>query len=307
DVNLDKNWGNLVILYHGQAVYSKVCHLSPGTLKVRDGQVVRRGEMIGSCGNSGRSAVPHLHFQLQPTGRVGSPTLPLELHDVIDEGERMAGERTPSLRTTYIPEKGRELRNVQVTSEIRDIFEMDYDRPVAFDVECDGRVYAEEITPRIDLYGHWILASNRGATLYYEGKGDLFTVYDVLGERDSLLHALRAALARVPFEADESLRWRDFLPLGRVMPWPMSWAEDFVSPFMSGRGLEMSYGLRREGEKVYVEGTSAERRGDEPLSSTIAVLSREGGIERVEWNYGRRRCVARRRKSSSGGDEELGS
>ena len=55
EVNLKDNWGNLVLIYHAPGLYSMVCHLSPGTIKVREGQIVRRGDTLGLCGNSGRS------------------------------------------------------------------------------------------------------------------------------------------------------------------------------------------------------------------------------------------------------------
>lgn len=44
------------------AVYA---HLQPGRLRVKVGQKVRAGEVIGLVGNSGNSSEPHLHFQLQ--------------------------------------------------------------------------------------------------------------------------------------------------------------------------------------------------------------------------------------------------
>jgi murein DD-endopeptidase MepM/ murein hydrolase activator NlpD len=36
----------------------------PGSLRVRKGQQVRRGQVIGLLGNSGNSSTPHLHFQV---------------------------------------------------------------------------------------------------------------------------------------------------------------------------------------------------------------------------------------------------
>jgi murein DD-endopeptidase MepM/ murein hydrolase activator NlpD len=307
EVNLDDNWGNLVMLIHGAGVYSKVCHLSPRTLKVQEGQIVRRGDVLGLCGNSGRSAVPHLHYQIQPTGRVGSPTSPVELHDVVERRENAEhderGDELVWLHSTAVPRERSQLRNIEASSEVARLFELAYDKPIAFEVECDGRTYMEHVTPRIDLYGNWTVESDRGATLYCEPSANLFTVYDVLGERRSLLHALRAALARVPLESNERLRWRDFLPLSRVAPWPLSWVDDLVAPFVTGRRLEMTYkmqwvgqeaGAERGDDRLSVEGWSTRERDGKPLSTTRALLSRERGLELIEWTLGRRRCVARR-------------
>jgi murein DD-endopeptidase MepM/ murein hydrolase activator NlpD len=56
--------GNHVILKHGPREYSAYMHLMPG-LKVRPGQRVEQGQVVGLCGNSGNSLETHLHFQLQ--------------------------------------------------------------------------------------------------------------------------------------------------------------------------------------------------------------------------------------------------
>ena len=39
-------------------------HLQPGSLKVHEGEKVRRGQVLGLVGNSGNSTEPHLHFDL---------------------------------------------------------------------------------------------------------------------------------------------------------------------------------------------------------------------------------------------------
>lgn len=55
--------GNHVVIRHAKAEYSLCAHLQRGSVRVRVGNQVCRGQEIGLCGNSGRSAVPHLHFQ----------------------------------------------------------------------------------------------------------------------------------------------------------------------------------------------------------------------------------------------------
>ncbi|MCC6746133.1 MAG: M23 family metallopeptidase [Deltaproteobacteria bacterium] len=56
--------GNLVVLRHASGEHTAYFHLRPG-LGVRRGQLVRAGDRLGACGNSGNSAEPHLHLQLQ--------------------------------------------------------------------------------------------------------------------------------------------------------------------------------------------------------------------------------------------------
>ena len=54
--------GNAIIIDHGWGVYSVFAHLSQFNVQV--GDVVQPGEIIGQIGNTGRSAGPHLHFEI---------------------------------------------------------------------------------------------------------------------------------------------------------------------------------------------------------------------------------------------------
>ncbi len=56
--------GNYVVLDLGDGAYATLAHLQRGSATVLPGQQMRRGEVLGRCGNSGNSSEPHLHFQL---------------------------------------------------------------------------------------------------------------------------------------------------------------------------------------------------------------------------------------------------
>ncbi|MFI4959529.1 MAG: M23 family metallopeptidase [Lysobacterales bacterium] len=57
-------FGNYVVLELKPGVYASYAHLQRGSVKVRAGEHVRRGQLLGRLGQSGSSAAPHLHFQL---------------------------------------------------------------------------------------------------------------------------------------------------------------------------------------------------------------------------------------------------
>lgn len=60
--------GNLVTIRHvgtdGPAEYSNYGHLKAGSVRVKVGQMVKAGEMIGEVGDTGDSSAVHLHFQV---------------------------------------------------------------------------------------------------------------------------------------------------------------------------------------------------------------------------------------------------
>lgn len=57
--------GNVVVIEHSTTLHSLYAHLQPGKLRVKPGARIKRGAVVGLCGNSGNSSEPHLHFQLQ--------------------------------------------------------------------------------------------------------------------------------------------------------------------------------------------------------------------------------------------------
>jgi hypothetical protein len=65
--------GNHVVIDHGRGEYSVVAHFRTGSLAVRPGDRVHAGTLLGRCGNSGNSTMPHVHYHLKtkPGAREG--------------------------------------------------------------------------------------------------------------------------------------------------------------------------------------------------------------------------------------------
>ena len=75
DVNTVDNWGNTLIIKHAPYLYSKINHLKKESIKFKKGDNVKRGDVVASVGNSGRSPEPHIHFQLQANHFVDAKTI----------------------------------------------------------------------------------------------------------------------------------------------------------------------------------------------------------------------------------------
>ncbi|WP_084735404.1 M23 family metallopeptidase [Cystobacter ferrugineus] len=88
-ITLETAAGNSVVLDLGGRQFAYYAHLQAGSLRVKKGDRVRRGQVLARIGNSGDAREPHLHFQLATT-----PDL-------------MAAEGIPYLIDQYVVDTGK--------------------------------------------------------------------------------------------------------------------------------------------------------------------------------------------------------
>ena len=68
-----KRWGygKSIVINHGFGYKTRYAHLS--AFKVKQGQKVKRGELIGLIGSTGKSTGPHLHYEVIKNGKKVNP------------------------------------------------------------------------------------------------------------------------------------------------------------------------------------------------------------------------------------------
>lgn len=69
--NRASGYGNHIVIKHGYGYETLYAHLSKYKAKV--GQRVKRGDVIGYVGSTGRSEAPHLHYEVHKNGQVINP------------------------------------------------------------------------------------------------------------------------------------------------------------------------------------------------------------------------------------------
>ncbi|WP_417334127.1 M23 family metallopeptidase [Halarcobacter sp.] len=69
--------GNSIVLDHGNGIYSGYYHLSK--MNYKEGNLVKKGEIIGLSGNTGRVTGPHLHFSFRIHGIQVDPLQAIDL------------------------------------------------------------------------------------------------------------------------------------------------------------------------------------------------------------------------------------
>jgi murein DD-endopeptidase MepM/ murein hydrolase activator NlpD len=89
------SYGNIVVIDHKFGVMTRYAHLS--AFNTRPGQLVKRGDVVGFVGNTGRSSAPHLHYEVWVQDR---PVTPL---DYILEYNRSFDPKNRPLRASTTP------------------------------------------------------------------------------------------------------------------------------------------------------------------------------------------------------------
>jgi murein DD-endopeptidase MepM/ murein hydrolase activator NlpD len=62
----DDGYGNCIVIEHGYGFVSRYAHLSG--FKIKEGDEVKKGDLIGLVGSTGRSTGPHLHYEIEKDG-----------------------------------------------------------------------------------------------------------------------------------------------------------------------------------------------------------------------------------------------
>ncbi len=79
----NRSYGNLVIIHHANGLETYYAHMSKR--HVQAGDYVKSGDIIGLCGNTGRSYGSHLHFEIRYMGNAMNPenVIDCKTHDLI--------------------------------------------------------------------------------------------------------------------------------------------------------------------------------------------------------------------------------
>jgi murein DD-endopeptidase MepM/ murein hydrolase activator NlpD len=85
-------YGNLIELNHGRGIQTRYGHLTRSA--VRAGQRVKRGDLIGYMGSTGRSTGSHLHYEVRIDGKAVNPIPFMQSNDYLLAVQRRAAAAT---------------------------------------------------------------------------------------------------------------------------------------------------------------------------------------------------------------------
>ncbi|RZK60901.1 MAG: hypothetical protein EOO59_06395, partial [Hymenobacter sp.] len=231
EVNTRQNWGNTVVLRHAPGLYSQLSHLRAHSVRVQPGDQVRRGEVLAACGSSGRSPEPHLHFQVQATPAIGSPTLAYPLaHFLATAAACPCQSTTEELVLNAVPPLDATVRAPAPQPALSEALHLPPGYRLA--VQAAGEpAAAQHWEVFTDAYNtRYLRCGHTGAVAYFEQDEVLLRFTAFYGSRQSWLYAFYLAAHRVPLvyllqPAAVAL------PLTVVRsPW-LGWAQDVAAPF----------------------------------------------------------------------------
>lgn len=81
-------FGNAIIIDHQNGEWSVLCHFKHNSIKVSVNDMIKQGQIIGQCGNTGNTSGPHIHYHLQDRALAHKATgLPAQFRKILVDGE----------------------------------------------------------------------------------------------------------------------------------------------------------------------------------------------------------------------------
>lgn len=201
--NPEDNWGNHVIIRADAGFHIMLAHFQQGTVAVTQGQRVEAGWLLGNCGNSGRSPVPHLHLHVQDGPARGAPTRPFVLKHFIQPDPDDGRER---YHLSGVPAQGARLRPVMPSAALHEEFRGWLPGRRVF---RDGAGREDAVVMDFDEQGRFRLKSEThgGSLTLYLSEGVLYAT--PFTGNGGVLPLLGVLLARVPCMDEPAVGWAD--------------------------------------------------------------------------------------------------
>jgi len=224
EINVRQNWGNTVVIKHEEYVYSALSHLQPGSITVKPGTMLKKGDFIGKCGNSGRSPYPHLHFQIQRSPLVGAATTQHPLSYYLRHMDQEV-----ELVTYGIPSRDEVLSNIEQSEILKNSLDFIGYKTIQFEVK--GRTITWEV--KVDPYNNtFIECKETGARAYYSYDEYMLYFKFYKGSRKTLLYNFFLAFYKVQTGFYRGLEVTDMLTPNYIFSKPALFIQDFFAPFL---------------------------------------------------------------------------
>ena len=213
-------------------------HFKHDGVLVYEGQRVVQGQLLGYCGNSGRSPLPHLHLQVQAGPNPVAATIPFRIRQYVSIDPK-TGCRFHYLG---IPEQGARIAPLTFDSDIAACFEACLSTRVRYRIESLGRATTWETIEIVrTAEGQRCYRSvERSAVLWATTTEGIHVTGELEGSSASLLSSLWLGLSIVPYSHDRRIHWQDEFDPRPFRSAPLGWLDDLTAPFFGIRFLRLN-------------------------------------------------------------------
>jgi urea transporter len=226
-VNVGSNWGNTIVINHLNGLYSQISHLKKDSFQVSVGEYVKKGRVLATCGNSGLSHEPHVHFQLQTTPEIGAKTLFHPLSYFIEKHDGKS-----ELKAFEIPTEKSFVSNVVPSVPLSECYNFYPGRKFIFKNESTNALSNWEVLTD-GLNRHYIYCYETNSYAYFVNDGTMFYFTDFEGDRKSLLYYFYLATYRQLLGYYEKIDVTDEVPLIQFRCRWLTWLQDLFVPFFT--------------------------------------------------------------------------
>ena len=285
ELELRNNWGNFVILQTDSGVFVLLAHLQHQSVRVRRGERVTPDTVLASCGNSGRSAQPHLHLQVQRHASLGSSTLPFHLVSGIVE----RAEQAPQFRLVANPAEGDGVRRADEHPQLAAALQLPVGRTLTYFVTGpDGIGGERDLRIDVSLLGQMRIRTHGGASAAFEHQNATLAFYDRRGRPDPLLDLWYLGVGLTPLSSS-AMAWEDAPPASLM---PMTYGERLMLTLMHplGAGIESHYERLRVADQDVWEQNGEHRLmlGRRTIRATTQAILSASGCVRLTMQCGER-------------------
>ncbi len=215
-VDKENNWGNYIIIKSDYGYFVEISHIMQNSIPVKIGDYVKVGDIIGKCGNSGYSPIPHIHIQVQKYEVLGSETMPFLFEEYIKDEK---------LIYYSLPKEDEIIEATILDKTMKNRLSFILDEEYGF--ACGDK--KENLKVKMNQKGEFYFEDTKQNRLYFYLKDKIFYFYNYEG-KDSFMKEIFKIAPRIPL-ISKTVEYEDYLPLDVKLSGIQKYIVEFLAPF----------------------------------------------------------------------------
>ena len=257
---------------------------------MKEGDRVKQGQLLGKCGNSGRSPYPHLHFQFQQTPYISSPTLDYPLGHYLLKGDKYTFE------TFSFPQKGQVVANPVKNEQLAKVLHFIPGQRISGEILIESIKTGTQIQQsnfnwkvNTDVFNSTYLESEEdGSLAYLYNNGNLHYFTNFTGKKETPLYWFFLAIFKVPLGFLPNSSIRDQVPVNMMFGGLLKFLQDFIAPVYLFLKVDYTLEIKKSGDILssgdlkMISGITKRIAGRETEKYDFTITIKESGIFEIE-------------------------